>query len=209
MSKITATTANTNKSVIYSDFLNIPVYKIMWSANTGMFKDFGEDYKYDLFFSGVVRPEQTNNWRTKIYNNLDKLSQFKVKVNARLQSTGYSGKHFSVDEYAHLLACSKICLTTTGPADLVGTRYFEIMAGNRSLILCNYMNKNVYGDMLIDGFNCVMFSSLEEYFEKVNYYLTHENERLKIVKNAHEYFIQNLTWNKQIVNVTNILNSLV
>ena len=178
---------------------NIPFHRIMWSANPAVFKDYKENYKYDFFFSGVIRQEQTNDWRTKIYKNLNRLKNYKLKVNARFQSTGYAGKHYSLQEYAKLLACSKICLTTTGPADLVGTRYFEIMAGNRALILCNKMkNPKIYGNMLIDGFNCVMFSTIDEFIEKVTYYLSHEQERIKIVRQAYKYFNETQNWDCRV-----------
>ena len=41
----------------------------------------------------------------------------------------------SQDTYAKHLNNSKIVVTTTGPADLVGTRFFEIMATNKALIM--------------------------------------------------------------------------
>ena len=108
----------------------------MWSANENLFKDYGEDYKYDLFFSGVTRPEQTENltrknsfWICLVFPNticlliLDHIEQTILE------------QYFPPEDYAKRLASSKICFITTGPADLVGTRYFEVMAGNRSLIL--------------------------------------------------------------------------
>ena len=43
---------------------------------------------------------------------------------------------------------------------------------------------DVYEDILIDGYNCAMFSDEDEFFEKANYYLENEDERMKIVNNA-------------------------
>jgi glycosyltransferase involved in cell wall biosynthesis len=68
------------------------------------------------------------------------------------------------------------------------------MSGNKSLILCNRMNEVVYGDMLIDGYNCVMFSTVDEFFDKAEYYLNNEEERMKIVNTAHTVFKDRLTW---------------
>ena len=44
---------------------SIPFYRIMWSANRNQFKDYGGDYQHDLFFSGVTRPEQSENLERK------------------------------------------------------------------------------------------------------------------------------------------------
>jgi len=194
----------------YQEILKIPVHRIMWSAEYTHYKDYKESYKYDLFFSGVIRPEQTNNWRNIIYKNLHKLNKYKLNINGRFQENGYKGTHLSYIDYAKTLACSKICLSTTGPVDLVGTRYFEIMAGNRGLLICNRMeNPEVYKDILIEDLNCIMFSTIDEFIEKVDYYLNHEEERMKIVNQAYKYFMENLTWDKHIIKVNNILRKYI
>lgn len=183
----------------FQEITSIPFTKIMWSADYDFFKDYKEDYKYDFFFSGVIRKEQTKNWRNIIYNNLDKLKNYKLKINARFQENRYRGHVFDDSEYPKLIACSKICLTTTGPADLVGTRYFEIMATNRSLIICNKMeNPDIYGSMFIDGINCVMFSNIEEFISKVKYYLENEDKRLDIVNNAYKCFLEKESWDHKV-----------
>ncbi len=191
----------------FAKITGLPFHRIMWSANANLFKDYDTKYKFDLFFSGVTRPEQTGNLREKILSNLDKLSKYKLSINARSQKNNYKGKVFSPKDYAKKLACSKICLVTTGPADLVGTRFFEVMAGNKSLILCNYMDNKVYGDMLIDNYNCVMFHNKDDFFDKAIYYLEHEEERLKIINNAYKNFQNNLTWEVSSKNIKKIILS--
>lgn len=173
----------------------IPFYRIMWSANSNQFKDYGGDYEHDLFFSGVTRPEQSENLRERVLSEMERLNgDLGNFINARSHRNNYAGTIFGDDEYARHLSDSKLCLVTTGPADLVGTRYFEIFAANRSLILCNRMDEKVYGDMVIDGVNCVMFSTVDEFYDKANYFLKNENERMKIVNNAHKIFNERLTW---------------
>ena len=131
----------------YSKITGVPFHRIMWSANENLFKDYGEDYKFDLFFSGVTRPEQTGNLRERILLDMSRISKYNLSINIRSHRTNYSGTIFPPEDYAKSLASSKICFITTGPADLVGTRYFEVMAGNRSLILCNRMKTDVYEDL--------------------------------------------------------------
>ena len=193
----------------YSKITGVPFHRIMWSANENLFKDYGEDYKFDLFFSGVTRPEQTENLRERILSDMSKLSKYNLSINIRSHRTNYSGTIFPPEDYAKSLASSKICFITTGPADLVGTRYFEVMAGNRSLILCNRMGKDVYEDILIDEYNCVMFSDENEFFEKAIYYLEHEDERMKIVNNAHDYFIKTQSWNSKALKIKSIIESYI
>ena len=127
----------------YSEYTGVPFHRIMWSANQEQFRNYGGEYENDLFFSGVTRPEQTENLRERVLSQLDRLSDYKLFINARSHRNNYAGTMFSDDEYARHLSSSKICFITTGPADLVGTRYFEVMSANRSLILCNRMSEKV------------------------------------------------------------------
>ena len=192
----------------YEKKLNIPFVRIMWSADQKFFKKYDDEYKNDLFFSGVIRKEQTDNIRYKIYNKLNEIKDYKLLVKAKIfmgkKVTGKTALFSNVD-YAKEINHSKIILTTTGPADLVGTRYFEIMASNKALILCNRMPKNVYDDIIIDKFNCVMFDNENDFIEKFKYYIEHEDERIKIVNNAYKYFLEKHTWEHK---VKHLLNSL-
>ena len=188
----------------YMDYTNIPTHRIMWSANENIFKKYDDIYKYDLFFSGVIRPEQTDNMRGKIYNKLDKLNKYKLLINASFYQNNKflkKSKNFSNEEYAMNINHSKIVLTTTGPADLVGTRYFELMASNKALILCNRMPENIYDDVVIDKFNCIMFDDENDFVEKCKYYLNNEEERIKIVNQAYKYFLEKHTWNHKVNNL--------
>jgi len=185
----------------YQKKINIPFVRIMWSADQRFFKKYDDEYKNDLFFSGVIREQQTDNMRYKIYNKLDELKNYKLLVKAKIfinsQKIGKTGL-FSNKDYGKQINHSKIILTTTGPADLVGTRYFETMASNKAMILCNRMPKNVYDDIIIDKFNCVMFDDENDFIEKFKYYIEHEDERIKIVNTAYQYFLDKHTWDHKV-----------
>ena len=193
----------------YSEYTGVPFHRIMWSANQEQFRNYGGEYENDLFFSGVTRPEQTENLRERVLSQLDRLSDYKLFINARSHRNNYAGTMFSDDEYARHLSSSKICFITTGPADLVGTRYFEVMSANRSLILCNRMSEKVYENILIDGYNCAMFSDEDEFFEKATYYLENEDERMGIVNKAHEHFIETQTWNVNVIKIKSIIDGYI
>ena len=183
----------------------------MWSANHKIFKKYNDNYKYDLYFSGVIREEQTGNLRHRIYNrivNLNELDKYKLLLKVGIFKNGImDGKNnpFNLEEYARNINHSKIVLTTTGPADLVGTRYFEIMSSNKALILCNRMDKLVYEDIVIDKFNCIMFQDEFDFIEKCKYYLENEEERIKIVNQAYKYFLERHTWDHKIKDLLNNL----
>ena len=68
------------------------------------------------------------------------------------------------------------------------------------------MNEKVYEDILIDGYNCVMFSDENEFFEKATYYLENEDERMSIVNKSHEHFIKRLTWNYRANEIKKIID---
>ena len=87
-------------------------------------------------------------------------------------------------EYAKLINNSKISLITTGPGDLVGTRYFEVSASHKSLIMCNRMPDQIYNKMMIDKFNCIMFE--DEFDFKPD--LTNESFFINVGK----YYLNNI-----------------
>lgn len=195
---------------MFTSKILIPFHRIMWSVDEKQFRDYGEDYKHDLFFSGVTRPEQSENLRERVLSELSSLNgELGNFINIRSHRNNYSGTIFTDDEYARHLSNSKLCLVTTGPADLVGTRYFEIFAGNRSLVICNRMNEKIYGDMIIDGINCVMFSTVDEFYEKAQYYLNNEEERMKIVNTAYKVFLEGQTWSQRAKEIRKIVEGYI
>ena len=172
----------------YQKITSIPFYHLPFAANHQIFKNYNMNYDFDISFSGIIRPEQTNNWREKIYKDLSG----EYWNNIRHSFTNHN--HDNIIDYAKRLNTSKIWLSTTGPADLVGTRYYEIMLTGTTLLLCNKFD---YLGILKCGFNCVMFDSLECLKEKLNYYLNNEDKRLEIVKNAQNDAINNHTWDNR------------
>lgn len=193
----------------YKNITGIPCHRIMWSVNNSIFKDYKEMYKYDIFYSGVIRKEQTNNYRKKIIEELKKLKGYQVLINARYEDNNYKGKIINSEDYAKNISKSKICFVTTSAGNLVNPRFFEVMASRRSLIICNRMDKIVYEDMLIDGFNCVMFDTVAEFIEKFKYYINHEDERMKIVNQSFEYFCKTQTWDNRLSNITSIIEKYI
>jgi glycosyltransferase involved in cell wall biosynthesis len=67
------------------------------------------------------------------------------------------------------------------------------------------MDSKVYDDMMIDGVNCVMFSTVDEFYDYANHFLKNETERMKIVNNAYEIFNNRLTWEIRACEIKKII----
>lgn len=194
----------------YTNITGVPFERFMWSCNEEIFKDYGDEYSCDLFYSGVVRPEQHQDFRSRIFSDLSKLEGYNLCINARYAKNNYKGQIYSPQEYAKKLCSSKITITTPSPANIVNPRYFECMASNKSLILCSRVeNELVYADMIKEDKNCVMFSTENEFFEKAIYYLENESERMKIVNQAYNDFIDSQTWQHRAKQILNIINKYI
>lgn len=94
-------------------------------------------FAYDLGFTGVVRSDQTDNWRYRIWRHA--WPQLAAR-GLRLYSGPKGGVHVGVahvevnaSEYVRQMRGSKAWLSTTGPSDLVGTRFFEVAASSPPL----------------------------------------------------------------------------
>jgi hypothetical protein len=99
----------------------------------------------------------------------------------------------SVEEYATKMSECKIWLATTGPNNDISPRYFEVML-SKTLLFCNDMSYQ-YEGLFIDGVNCVTFKNdLSDFNQKLEYYLSNEDEMEKIIKNAYDMVIENYTW---------------
>tara|TARA_A100001515_G_scaffold142626_2_gene141865 strand:+ start:5001 stop:5930 length:930 start_codon:yes stop_codon:yes gene_type:complete len=185
----------------YESITGIPFHQIPFAVNPNIFKRYdGEQYDCDFGFSGVIRPEQTNDWRAKIVQQSANWDDIKFSYSQH--------RHDSLESYARRLNRAKVWLSTTGPADLVGTRYYETMALGTTLLACNSFDR-VYNDIIEDEKHCIMFDSVNELRDKVRYYLNHEDERMQIVNDAKEHTLNNHTWDHRAQKINNVLQSIM
>ena len=106
-----------------------------------------------------------------------------------------SWKALSRKGYARTLAATKVWVSTTGPSELVGTRYYEVLASGTTLLLCNAPpSPSVYDGLFEDGVHVVTFRGMSDLREKVRFYLAHEGARRKIVLAAHALARSLHTW---------------
>lgn len=144
-------------------------------------------YRYDFGFTGIMRKEQTQNWREQILNDLKNFRDLGIRM---FTQTGLKFRPLPSKKYRKILQQTRIWLSTTGPEDLVGTRYFEVLMSGTTMLICNRIAK-VYDGLFEEDRHVVMFSSLEELRRKVKYYIDNEQERQKIVRQAHTLALAN------------------
>ena len=102
----------------------------------------------------------------------------------------------------------KIWIATTGPVLDVSPRYFEVIL-SKTLLFCNEMPKQ-YEGVFVDGVNCVTYKNdLSDFDEKINFYLTNEVERVKIIENAYNTFVNNYTSRHMCVQLLNKIKEMI
>lgn len=104
------------------------------------------------------------------------------------------------DEYVKLLNNSKIFLNTKSAIGIFNPRFWELMA-TETLIMCP---KDDYYGLLTDGENCIMYNSLEEFDEQLDYYSKNDEERKKITDNARDE-VEKYSWSNIVDNVMDVV----
>ena len=106
-----------------------------------------------------------------------------------------SWKAMSHAGYARTLASAKLWVSTTGPSELVGTRFFEVLASGTTMLLCNApRSPSTYDGLFVDGVHAVTFNGMPDLQAKIVYYLRNEGARRRIVDAAHQLALQLHTW---------------
>ena len=106
------------------------------------------------------------------------------------------------EEYGELQRKTKIYLNTLSPMGLVSPRLFENMA-SRALVLSeesqNY--ERIFPNECYVSFR----NDLEDFKEKLDFFLLNEKERKKIVDLAFREVMSNHTWEKRITSMLNVI----
>lgn len=183
--------------------INCPVYRMPFAANKKIFKDYKQEKIYDFGFSG-------NLFNKGVYKETDIMGHYfqniRERISEEIKKEDYSELNifwnlktaFGV-EYSKLINSSKIWLNTPSAVQIVGTRFFEVIASN-TLLFCRECNE-AYRDLgFFDGETCVTFNSeLTDFKDKLFYYLENDNERNRIIENAYDLFINRHTWEHRVL----------
>ena len=223
---------------LFSEATGVQFHHVPFAADPKVFKDYGVIPEHDIGFTGGLGHTFTNGW--------DKTSKF-GKINPTPpEGQGWSHTlrqqvkdehknwtdvdfyfsnhhHDNLVDYAKRLQTAKMWLSTTGPVDIVGTRYFEVPLTNTTLLVCNRSNKmwcfdhdcnrvdrdvNVYEGLFEEDKHYVAFASPEELVEKIRYYKENESARKEIVEAAYKNAMENHTWDHRAAKFINVLEQL-
>ena len=177
------------------DFIHFP-----FAVDEKMFRDYGERKRYDIGFSGRLHDQWTDirarikeriflkrpvkrprYWRTRIFWSEGRIPKLRLP-------TG--------EAYARLINRSKMWLSTPSAVEIVGPRFYEIMASN-TLLFCS--ESPAYDGLFVDGSHCVTFDSrLDDFEDKFFHYLRNEDERREIAERGYTHVIENHTWYRRI-----------
>ena len=164
--------------------------------------------KYDIGFCGALHGDgkisgPTANLRSRVYDKLQE-DDYHIYWNS---SNTLDYRINSVDEYATKINECEIWLATTGPTLDVSPRYFEVML-SRTLLMCNKMPEQ-YEDYFTDGVNCVMFDNdLNDFNEKLLYYLYNEPQRNSIIEAAYKTAFNNYTCRHMAINLLSYVEEI-
>jgi len=200
----------------FEKITGIPFEFLPFAVDPNMFKDYGyTGEKNDLAFSGGLGhpqpPPEGQGWshllRREIVGKGQDPEFSSDWENIKYDFTNH--RHDSDEDYAKRLNTAKIWLSTTGPVDIVGTRYYEVMATNTTMLLCNKAKSywcfndeghredrgvNVYDGLFEEDKHYVGFETYDDFMEKLHYYKENEDERQKIVSQAYDHVLANHTW---------------
>jgi spore maturation protein CgeB len=183
-------------------FMHLP-----FGLSLDRFKDFGLKRKYDFSFTGglhnthtdgrfmakrqIFKKDCLNIMSNKGLSVLFKKKPIKDKYSkysiywAEWGSRGYLLRSMLPKgvKYAKFLNQSKVFLNTPSAIGIFNTRFLELMA-TKTLILCP--ESILYGDVLEDGHNCVMYKQdMSDFDEKLIQCIENEEFRERIIDNAH------------------------
>ena len=118
---------------------------------------------------------------------------------------GIEHKQAYGSEYIITMKQAKICFNVSISND-INSKYFEIMSSG-TFMLTNY-NQNLVDlfDHSSDLLAC-MYRTDEEIGEKIQYYLSHEEEREAIAKRLHDYVWAHHTWEARCKSILDTLKN--
>tara|TARA_R100000995_G_scaffold82318_1_gene56076 strand:+ start:1542 stop:2531 length:990 start_codon:yes stop_codon:yes gene_type:complete len=193
----------------YGEIAGVPSQRSFFTATPKLFHPREVEKIYDIGFSGALHGIEadgsnkiegpTSNLRERVGNIINNNEKYNVFWNS---SNTLEYRINTLEDYATKINECKIWLSTTGPLLDIGPRYFEA-ALSKTLILCNNMPEQ-YGDFFIDGETCVTFENdLSNFEEKLDFYLSNDSERSRIINNAYNLVSQNYTWKHMADNILN------
>lgn len=97
----------------------------------------------------------------------------------------------------HIIKCSKINLNMTNKPIKTGLplRIFDLL-GAGGFVLSNYQAE--IPELFVPGEDIVLYDSVFDMLDKIDYYLAHDDERVQIAKNGHDKVKQCYTYDARL-----------
>ena len=196
----------------WQEQINVPFIYFPFAVDPGLFKDYAEMKRYALGFSGSLHKQWTD-VRVRIKDHLFFRWPIKSPRYWRFRLFWSEGRRLPGfrfprnENYARLINRSKMWLATPSAVDLVGTRFYEVMA-TKTLLFCS--RSAAYDGLFEEKTHCVMFDpDLSDFDDKLFYYMNHEDDRQEIVERAYDHVLENHTWARRIEQFTNAVRKFV
>ena len=196
----------------WAEQTGVPFVHFPFAVDEGLFTDYGEKKRYSLGFSGALH-EQWTDLRVKVKNHLFLKWPIKTPRYWRVRlfwSEGGRLPGFRLprgEDYVRLINRSKMWLATPSAIDIVGTRFYEIMA-TKTLLFCS--KSAVYEGLFEDKTHCVMFEpDLHDFDDRLFYYIDHDDERQEIVEAGYAHVLRNHTWERRVEQFTDAIASIL
>lgn len=156
-----------------------------------------ESYLYSNYF--LLR-HITAMERTELIQSISRIHPLDLYTNDASYTCPGCTNHGPVDYYRespYVFYNSKINLNITLRSIKSGIplRVFDIM-GSQGFLLTNYQDDLM--DCFVPDEDFVYYTDREDLLGKIEYYLSHEKERVEIAQNGHEKVLQNHTYEKRV-----------
>ncbi len=168
-----------------------PIYHLVpWSVDTRIFRDYSNEYEYDVISSGVISKHYP--MRSKLKRNLMANDEINFKYmdypifNAIIGRNEINYEYFI--KYAKLLSSAKILVFFNGIKGRTVAKYVEGLASRCLMLAPEPLGAKAYH--LIPGKNFVDINNAN-FLEKIEYYLENDEEGRRIaergIKDAKKY----------------------
>lgn len=170
--------------------LGVPFSWLPFAADPEVFRDHGEEKIHDFGFTGALHATWID-IRVAIKELMAGPEFARVK-----QFWGPNDGMEVGEAYARQINRARVWLATPSAADLVGPRFYEVLAVG-TLLFCT--RSSVYGELFEDGRHCVMFEpDLSDFSEKLVYYLDHEDARAAIAAEGRRHALAHHRWDDRV-----------
>ena len=167
----------------------------------------GVETKEYLYAQYVINREITGREREALLKKVGEKYKFDLYTNDESFTMPNCINHGRIDNYSvapYVYNRAKINLNFTLRSITTGIPYraFEVMA-SRGFLLTNYQAD--FDDCYVAGEDYVYFDSEDDLMAKIEYYLTHEDERAEIARNGYERTLNDHTYVHRIKEILNVV----